>query len=101
MRWRHPGGHERAALDDYDPVEILRVLPNRFHDYFLAEYRAAVEGARQVERYRQLHDLLRLWRLRAVAYSGPGYESRLQAFRGGRDDDFTSADQVIPGWPAR
>jgi hypothetical protein len=75
--------------------------PVCFHDYFLAEYRAAVEGARQVERYRQLHDLLRLWRLRAVAYSGPGYESRLQAFRGGRDDDFTSADQVIPGWPAR
>ncbi|MCW2913900.1 MAG: hypothetical protein JWN52_1968 [Actinomycetia bacterium] len=41
-------------LDDYDPVEILRVLPNQFHDYFLAEYRAAVEGARQVERYRHI-----------------------------------------------
>jgi hypothetical protein len=91
-------------LDDYDPddpVEILRVLPNRFHDQFLAEYRAAVEGARQVEHYRQLHDLLRLWRLRAVAYSDPGYESRLQAVRDGRDGDFTSADQVIPGWPAQ
>ena len=62
-------------LDDYDPddlVEILHVLSNRFHDCFLAEFGAAVEGARQVERYRQLHDLLRLWRLRAVAYSDPG-----------------------------
>ena len=26
-----------------------------------------------------LQELLRLWRLRAVAYSGPGYEERLAA----------------------
>src|SRR5258708_4663744 len=91
-------------LDDYDPddpVEILRVLPNQFHEHFLAEYRAAVEGARQVEHYRQLHDLLRLWRLRALAHSHPRDESRLQAGRDGRDDDFMPADQVVPGWPAQ
>lgn len=29
--------------------------------------------------YRQLHDLLRRWRLSAAAYSAPGFEERLQA----------------------
>jgi hypothetical protein len=35
--------------DPDDPVEILRVLPERFHDQFLAEYyEAAGEAAHQV-----------------------------------------------------
>jgi hypothetical protein len=46
--------------DPDDPVEILRVLPEQFHEQFLTEHRAAAEGARQVEGYRALHDLLRL-----------------------------------------
>lgn len=34
--------------DDPDgPVEILRVLPARFHEQFLAEYDMAVLGARR------------------------------------------------------
>ena len=68
--------------DDYDPddpVEILGVLPARFHAQFLAEYDAAVAGARRPEEYRQLHHLLRLWRLSAAAFSDPGYEARRQA----------------------
>ena len=64
-----------------DPVEILHVLPARFHEQFLAEYEVAVDGARRPEQYRQLHDLLRLWRLRAVAYAEAGYETRLQDVR--------------------
>jgi hypothetical protein len=50
--------------DPDDPVEILRVLPGWFHGQFLAEYDAAVAGARRPEQYRELHRLLRLWRLR-------------------------------------
>ena len=51
----------------------------RFHDQFLAEYyEAASEAARQVDGYRQLHDLLRYWRLSAAAYSAPRFEERLQ-----------------------
>src|SRR5260370_15619704 len=70
-----------AALpaDDYDPddpVEILRILPARFHEQFLTEYDAAVAGARQPEQYRRLHQLLRLWRLGAVGFSDPGYEAK-------------------------
>jgi hypothetical protein len=42
-------GREHTAPDPGDPVEILRVLPERFHDQFLAEYyEAAGEAAHQV-----------------------------------------------------
>lgn len=68
---------------------------------FLAEYTAAVEGARRPEQFRQLQELLRLWRLRATAYSGPGYEERLAAARHGRAASIAPAEQVIPGWPGR
>lgn len=74
------GGMTAQPVDDYDPddpVEILRVLPGGFHGQFLAEYDAAVADARRPEQYRELHHLLRLWRLRAVAYADPGYAGRL------------------------
>ena len=65
--------------DPDDPVEIMRVLPNRSHEQFLAEYDAAVTGARRPEHYRELHQLLRLWRLRAVTYADPGFATRRAA----------------------
>src|SRR5580658_5301415 len=67
--------------DPDDPVEILRVLPERFHEQFLSEYADAAEAALRPEGYRALHDLLRLWRLTAAAYSEPGFEARLGAVR--------------------
>jgi Family of unknown function (DUF6247) len=97
-------GMTAQPVDDYDPddpVEILHVLPGPFHEQFLAEYDAAVAGARRPEQYRELHRLLRLWRLRAVAYSDPGYEARLQAMQetartGSRDG--TPIEQIVPDW---
>lgn len=90
--------------DPDDPVEILQVLPARFHEQFLAEYDAAVAGARRPEQYRELHRLLRLWRLRAVAYSDPGYEGRLQALedavRAGRREG-TPIEEIVPDWDER
>lgn len=93
-------------VDDYDPddpVEILRVLPVRFHKQFLAEYAAAVAGARRPEEYRQLQHLLRLWRLSAVAFSDPGYEARRQAVeepvRTGRHG--TPIEEIVPDWEER
>lgn len=90
--------------DPDDPVEILRVLPERFHDQFLAEYYgAASEAARQVDGYRQLHDLLRLWRLSAAAYSAPGFEERLhalqEAVRTGSLEGSVPIEEIVPGWP--
>jgi hypothetical protein len=70
--------------DPDDPVEILAVLPEGYGAQFLADYTAAVESARHPEQFRQLQELLRLWRLRAVAYSGPGYKERLGGARHGR-----------------
>jgi Family of unknown function (DUF6247) len=82
--------------DPDDPVEIMRILPGEFHAQFRAEYAAAVESARHPEQYRRLQGVLRLWRLRAMAYSSPGYGERLAA----ADDqaDAVPASQLIPGW---
>ncbi len=88
-----------------DPVEILRVLPGRFREQFLAEYAAAAEAARRVEGYRALHDLLRLWRLTAAAYSEPGFEARLadvrEAVRTGSLAGSVPIEEVVPDWPER
>ena len=89
--------------DPDDPVEILRVLPAQYHEQFLAEYDAAVAGARRPEHYRELHHLLRLWRLSAVAFSDPGYEARLReaqdSARTGRRG--TPIEEVVPDWKER
>jgi hypothetical protein len=92
--------------DPDDPVEILRVLPERFHEQFLAEYyEAAGEAARQVDGYRQLHNLLRRWRLSAVAFSAAGFDERLQAMqeavRTGSLEGSMPIEEILPGWPDR
>ncbi len=92
--------HPASDFDPDDPVEILQVLPAEYHAQFLAEYETAVDRARRPEQFRRLHDLLRLWRLRAIAYSDPGYDARMEAASHGRAD-FALAQQVIPGWPRR
>ncbi|MBC6460265.1 DUF6247 family protein [Actinomadura sp. HBU206391] len=89
-----------------DPVEILRVLPEKYHEQFLTEYHeAAAEAARQVGGYRRLQQVLRLWRLSAVAYSDPGYEGRLEAVREavrtGSTERSTPIEDVVPDWPHR
>jgi hypothetical protein len=91
--------------DPDDPVEILRVLPERFHEQFLAEYTPAAEAARRPEGYRGLHALLRLWRLTAAAYSAPGFEDRLasvrEAVRTGSLEGSAPVEEIVPDWPAR
>ena len=92
--------------DPDDPVEILRVLPARFHDQFLREYyAAAAAAARQVGGYRQLHDVRRLWRLTAAAQSDPGFADRLaevrEAVQAGSTETSTPIEDVVPGWPSR
>jgi hypothetical protein len=88
----HPG--------DDDPVEILRVLPARYHGQFLADYDAVVAGARRPEQYGRLRYVLRLWRLRAVAYSDPGFEARLEAART-RSGGSTPIEDLVPDWADR
>jgi hypothetical protein len=86
-----------------DPVEILRILPGHFHEQFLTEYEAAVAGAHRPEHYRELHRLLQLWRLSAVAFADPGYEARRieveESARTGRRG--TPIDEIVPDWDER
>ncbi|MBO0832507.1 MAG: hypothetical protein J2P29_11120 [Actinobacteria bacterium] len=70
-----------ADPDPDDPIEILQALPEEHHAQFRADYAAAVDGARRPEHFHELQHMLRLWRLRAAAYSSPGYEGRLAAAR--------------------
>jgi hypothetical protein len=84
-----------------DPSEILRLLPAKWHEQFLTEYHGALDAAHEVWRFQQLRDVLHLWRLRAVAYSDPGFQQALQATREDRADEFVPAEQVLPGWSDR
>jgi hypothetical protein len=92
--------HPAYARDPDDPVEILDALPEEYHGQFRAEYAAAVDSARRPEQFRELHAMLRLWRLRAVAYSDPGYDRRVGAAQDARPADSAPAERVIPGWPS-
>lgn len=84
-----------------DPSEILRLLPAKWHEQFLAEYHGALDAAHEVWRFQQLRDVLHLWQLRAVAYSDPAFEAALQATRDNQADEFVPAEQAIPGWSDR
>jgi hypothetical protein len=84
-----------------DPVEILCLLPEEYHVQFYEDYEDAVERAHRPEEFRALLETLRLWRLRALVYSSPGYEERLAAARDGNPAEFAPAEQVVPGWPRR
>lgn len=91
--------HPAYDSDPDDPVEILHILPEEYHAQFRAEYAAAVDGARRPEQFHQLQEMLRLWRLRAVAYTSPGYRERLRAAPEGHLADAVPATQLIPSWP--
>lgn len=77
-----------------DPAEILRRLPLRWHAQFLAEYRAALDAAREVRGWQQLRDLLHRWCIRATAYADPEFEASAQAARDARPEDLAP----VPGW---
>ena len=91
--------------DPDDPVEILRVLPGRFHEQFLSEYAAAAEAARRPEGYQALHAMLRLWRLTAASCSDPGFDERLgrfrEAVRAGSLEGSVPIEQIVPDWSGR
>ena len=80
--------------DPDDPTHILALLPDRWHEQFLAEYRAGLDAAREVGQWPGLRALLHRWRLRATAYADPGFHAAAQAARGARPEDLIP----LPGW---
>lgn len=82
------------------------MLPARLHDQFLREYYAAAAlAARQAGGYRQLHDVLRRWRLTAAAHSDPGFADRLAAVREAAQTRNLAGsvpiEDVVPDWHHR
>ncbi len=69
--------------DPLDPERILRVLPDRERETFLAQYRQAVDGAHDPAGWKHLKRFLRLWAGRAIAANRPGfYKARDRALAG-------------------
>jgi hypothetical protein len=63
----------RGGEDPPDPERILRSLPDRERGTFLAEYRLALDDARDPAGWPELLRFLRLWSFRAIAVNQPGY----------------------------
>src|SRR2546421_13041265 len=63
-----PTQHE----DPLDPGQILRALPDRERETFLAEYRRAVDDARDPARWPELRRVLRVWGPRGGGRAGAG-----------------------------
>ena len=60
-----------------------RVLPDRERETFLAQYRRAVDGARDPAGWKHLQRFPRLWVGRAISANRPGlYEARARALAG-------------------
>jgi Family of unknown function (DUF6247) len=71
--------------DSLDPERILRVLPDREREIFLAQYRRAVDGAHDPAGWKHLQRFLRLWAGRAISSRGTGLaglKDRVAALRG-------------------
>jgi alkylhydroperoxidase/carboxymuconolactone decarboxylase family protein YurZ len=64
-----------------DPETILRRLPEAERESFLREYRAALDAAHELWRYRQLQEVLTRWNLVALTTSQPGYAEALAEAR--------------------
>ncbi|MGD9620654.1 MAG: DUF6247 family protein [Mycolicibacterium sp.] len=80
--------------DPDDPTHILSLLPDRWHDQFLFEYRAGLDAAREVGQWPGLRALLHRWRLRAIAYADPGFHAAAQSAHDARPEDLL----LLPGW---
>ncbi|SPT64512.1 DUF6247 family protein [Actinomadura madurae] len=93
-----PLNHDHGPLD---PEDILRRLPHDERERFIRDYRSALDAAHELWRYRQLQEVLRLWHMRATAYSRPDFADRARQARTGDPNTFTDAAEAIPGWSER
>jgi hypothetical protein len=80
--------------DTPDPRGILRALPVREREGFLAVYREAVDGARDPEGWDYLRRVLRAWSARAVAVRQPGFYEAEEAALSGTSEGMLLEDYI-------
>lgn len=76
--------------DPDDPQAVLWWLPEAEHAFFLTQYRAKVEEAKDPGGYRRLRAFLHAWSVRAQAVSRPGYGEEQAG-----DDGAVPIEQVL------
>ncbi|MCC5581018.1 hypothetical protein IMZ11_35940 [Microtetraspora sp. AC03309] len=82
-----------------DPAAIFEALPPSHRAQFRSEYDEALEAAHDLVRFKQVQTLLRQWRLRAIAYTRPGYGEAVDDALQGRTEMFTRF--TPPEWEGR
>jgi hypothetical protein len=80
--------------DPLDPESILRALPERERETFLAEYRRAVDDAHDPARWPELRRFLRLWTWRVVAVAESGYYESWEQANAGTDGGMLLKDAI-------
>jgi hypothetical protein len=85
--------------DSLDPERILRVLPDLERETLLAQYRRAVDGARDPAGWKHLQPFPRLRAGRVISANRPGfYEARARALAGtGEEWCSTTRYALLPG----
>jgi hypothetical protein len=88
-----PAGLPRRE-DPPDPERILRSLTERERATFLAEYRLALDDARDPAGWPELLRFLRLWGWRAIAVAEPGYYEAWDRVRAGAGGGMLLEDAI-------
>ncbi len=92
--------------EPHDPYEILEILPEKYHNWFLADYRKALHTAYPPQGYLALGRMLQKWRLRAEQYADSGYQEELEKAQHARENadrpaSWRSAQEVREGLRAQ
>jgi hypothetical protein len=90
----HTGRQSGLRHDPLDPQRILGDLPESEQGIFLAEYRRALDGARDPKGWEGLGKVLRLWRFRAAVANDPGYWQAREEARTGTGGGMTLEDYL-------
>ena len=80
--------------DPPDPERILRTLAGAERETFLAEYRQAIDEARDPAGWPELRRFLRLWSFRAIAVNQPGYYEAWEQARAGTGGGMLLEDAI-------
>jgi hypothetical protein len=87
--------------DPLGPGRILAALPEWERETFLAEYRHALDEARDPAAWPDLQRFLRLWAMRAIAVAQPGYYEAREAARAGTGGGMLLEDAIRQHCPGR